>query len=96
MSENGIKKLKTLFPIVIWVIALVSSYSFLQWQSVSHGQGIKQNEIELKEQGKKDIALGNNIIELKQDVKYMREDIGEIKMEQKENKILLMEILSKI
>lgn len=96
MGENGLKKFKPLIPIFTLATILVSSYSLLQWQSVTHGKDIEENKVEVKEQRKENERQNGNIVELKQDVKYMREDIKEMRIEQKDQKGLLIKILSKV
>ncbi len=96
MPENGMKKFKPLIPVIILAMGIVSSYSLLQWQSVTHGQDIDEAKVEIKEQRKDNERQSNNIVELKQDVKYMREDLKEIRLEQGEQKIILYKILGKL
>ncbi len=96
MANNEVKKFKGLLPIIILAMGIVSSYSLLQWQSVTHGQDIDEAKIEIKEQRKENERQNNNIVELKQDVKYMREDLKEIRLEQGEQKVILYKILGKL
>ena len=96
MPENGMKKFKPLIPIVILAMGIVSSYSLLQWQSVTHGQDIVEVKIEVKEQRKENERQNGHIVELKQDVKYMREDIKEMRISQSEHKTILYQILGKL
>ena len=96
MAENGMKKFKPLIPILILAMGIVSSYSLLQWQSVTHGKEIEETKVEVKEQRKENERQNGNIIELKKDVKYMREDLKEIRLEQGEQKVILYKILGKL
>ena len=96
MTQNGMNKFRAIMPVIVLTFGIVSSYSFLQWQSFSHGQDIKECKDSDKEQQREDQKQAEDIVELKQDVKYISEDVKNIHLEQKEHKVLLFKIYSKL
>ena len=101
MAENGKrndlgKKVRMWLPLILVLSTIISGGVALQVKSQNNEEAIGETKVEVKEQRKENERQNGNIIELKQDVKYMREDIKEMRIEQKEQKSLLIQILNKV